>query len=348
MNSVTRYAAVNTKIRAMEGQFLSDEDYRSLFEMDNVRDIVRYLKKSSLGEAFDRFDESSLHRGEIEVLLKRYAIDILEKLSYYFQGPYAKFIQVLFMRFEVEDLKVLLRAIYTDRDYIHSFQTFIYIGRYGSLDFDKLAASKSYQEMLNNLKGSLYYEYLAHLKLGGEQEDKFIIEMALDQAYVSIYKRHLEHLSSHEKEVIYKLQGMRSDLLNLQWIYRGKKFYHLAPELLFNYCIRFGGRLNDAALKDLCYSGDIAELEQKMSGSRYGFLFQHDRTKDMFMERRIFRFLYYRLQEYRRRNTMDIVQTVLFFDLLEFEIRDIITIVENVRYHNEDPDQIKRCLIREL
>jgi V/A-type H+-transporting ATPase subunit C len=348
MNSIARYAAVNTKIRALEGQFLTEQDYRNLFEMDNVADIVRYLKKTSLGKAFADRDASSLHRGEIEVLLKRYGIDIMEKLSNYYHGQYAKFIKVLFMRYEVEDLKVLLRAVYTDRDYHHASRPLIYIGRYGSLDFEKLASSKSYYELLENLKGSPYYDYLAHLKLYGSQEDKFLIEMALDHAYVSIYKKHLEHLSSHEKDVIYKLQGMRADLLNLQWIYRGKKFYRLAPELLFNYCIRFGGRLNDEILKDLCYSGSIEELEQKMSDSRYGFLFRHDRTKDIFMERRIFRYLYYRIQEYRRKNTMDIVQTVLFFDLLEFEIRDIITIVENIRYHNEDPDQIKRCLIREL
>lgn len=348
MNDIARYAAVNTKIRAMEGQFLSDEDYKILFTMDNVQDIIQYLSRTNLGGAFDSGNRDSLHRGEAEVLLKRYGIDIIKKLIHYFRGPYGEFVEILFLRFEIKDLKLLLRAMYTDRDYIRSSSPFIYIGRYGGLDLERLIRSNSLSELFNNLEGTLYYEYLAPLKLGGEQEDIFAIEMALDHAYFSLYKRYLKPLNSDEKDAVYTLQGIRADLLNLQWIYRGKKFYHLAPELLFNYCIRFGGRLKDKFLKDLCYCSDIAELEQKAAKTRYNFLFRHDKTRDIFMERRIFRYLYYKYREYKSKKPMDILQVVLFFDLLEFEIKDIITIMENIRYHNEDPNRIKRCLIRQF
>jgi len=348
MSNAARYAAVNTKIRALEGRFLSDEDYRALLEKESVLDIVRYLKRTDYRHAFAGLDEGSLHRGNIEVLLKRYAVDKLVRLRYYYQGRYGKFLNVLLLRFEVEDLKILFRAIDTDRDYMDSPHSLVYIGRYGDLDFQKLAASKNLRELAENMKGTPYYPYLAPLTQDGEQKGRFVIGMALDLAYISIYKRCLELLTEKERRLVRKIQGMWADLQNLQWIYRGKKFYHLPPEILLNYSISFGGRLDDATIKDLCYSGDVSGMESRMRGSRYGFLFQHDRTTDMFMERRIFRYLYYRLLEFKRKSSMDIAATIVFFDLLDFEIRDIITIVENIRYHNEDPDQIKQCLIREL
>src|SRR5665647_782339 len=117
MNSITRYAAVNTKIRALEGQFLSDEDYKVLLSKNSIQDIVRFLKQTNYQKAFINIDETSIHRGQLEGILKRYAIDEFTRLSHYFQGQYSKFLKVLFMRFEIEDLKVLIRAIYTDRDY---------------------------------------------------------------------------------------------------------------------------------------------------------------------------------------------------------------------------------------
>ena len=103
MSNAARYAAVNTKIRALEGRFLSDEDYRALLEKESVLDIVRYLKRTDYRHAFAGLDEGSLHRGNIEVLLKRYAVDKLVRLRYYYQGRYGKFLNVLLLRFEVED-----------------------------------------------------------------------------------------------------------------------------------------------------------------------------------------------------------------------------------------------------
>lgn len=348
MNSITRYAAVNTKIRALEGQFLSDEDYKVLLSKNSIQDIVRFLKQTNYQKAFINIDETSIHRGQLEGILKRYAIDEFTRLSHYFQGQYSKFLKVLFMRFEIEDLKVLIRAIYTDRDYINSQHSFIYIGRYGELNLDKLVASNNFSELVSNLKGTAYYQYLSPLTLEGKQEDQFQIEMALDLAYISIYKRHIELLTGSEKQMLYKIQGMRADLLNLQWIYRGIKFYSLPSELLLNYSISFGGRLNYKIIKDLCYSKDISVFEEKMRNNRYSFLFEHDRTKDMFMERRMYRYQYYKMLKFKRMNSMDIVQTIVFFELLDYEIRDITTIVENIRYDNEDLEQIKRCLIRDI
>ncbi|HHY81756.1 MAG TPA: V-type ATPase subunit [Clostridiales bacterium] len=348
MNNVVRYAAVNTKIRALEGQFLSREDCLALLEKDSVQGIVQYLRQTHYRDAFEGMDAANLHRGQIEVCLKRYAVDKLVRLKHYFRGTHARFLKVLFMRYEIEDLKLLIRAIETDPGYIYTSNPFVYIGRYGDLDYDKLIASKSFVELVDNLRASPYYSSLVPFAESGKQSNHFLVEMALDLFYINMFISHLELLTEGERQKIQDIYGMKADLLNIQWIYRGKKFYNLSPEVLLNYSINFGKRLNKAFIKDLCYSASVNEIEDKLKDGVYGFLFDHEKTKDIFMERRIFRYLYYRLRDYKGKSSMDMVQTIVFFDLLEFEIRDIITIIENIRYHNEDLEQIKRCLIRGL
>jgi len=348
MSNVIRYAAVNTKIRALEGQFLSDEDCLALLEKDSVQGIVEYLRQTQFESAFEGVDTASLHRGQIEVYLKRYGVDKLVRLKHYFRGSQAKFLKILFMRYEVEDLKVLIRAIQSDPGYIHTLNPFIYIGRYGDLDYDRLTASRSFAELVENLKDTPYYSILVPFIDEGLQGNDFLVEMALDLFYINTLIKHLELLTEGERKKIKDIYGIKADLLNIQWIYRGKKFYKLSPEVLLNYSINFGKKLSRAFVKELCYCENAVDIEEKLRNSVYGFLFDHEKTKDIFMERRINRYLYYKLKGYKGKSTMDMVQTIVFFDLLEIEVRDIITIIENIRYHNEDLDQIKRCLIREL
>lgn len=349
MSPVISYAAVNTKLRAILGLFLSNEDYMKLISMDSVADIARYLKqRTHYSEALEGVNAEAIHRGELEVILRRYSVDLLMRLRYYFKDEARNFLKVLYMRFEVEDLKLLIRALFTGQDLAKAGGSLVYIGRYGDLDYKKLVSSRSFSELVDHLKGTSYYTYLYPLALKDNTESLFRTEMALDLAYAAIYKRHLEKLTPAEQAMIYRIQGMRADLLNLQFIYRGIKFYHLPGDILLNYTLDFNGSLNHARLKELCQCKDEAEIEAKMKNSRYSFLFDHHKTRDIFMERRMNRYLYYKLLKIRRMNRMDIVQTVIFFDLLEIEIRDIITIVENIRYRNEEPERIKNCLIRSL
>ncbi len=141
--------------------------------------------------------------------------------------------------------------------------------------------------------------------------------MSLDLAYVSIFKSCLELLTRDEKKRVLQIEGMQTDLQNLQWIYRGRKFYHLPPDILLNYSISFGGRMDNTAIRELCYSKDVSGMMSSMKEKRYRFLFQHNRTRDLFMERRISRYLYYRLLEFKRKSSMDIVPMIVYFDLLD-------------------------------
>ncbi len=70
MGELMKYSAVATKIRAMDSRLLTHSDFEKLAAMESVPQAVAYLKKiPAYGALFKGYDETELHRGQIEKLL---------------------------------------------------------------------------------------------------------------------------------------------------------------------------------------------------------------------------------------------------------------------------------------
>jgi V/A-type H+-transporting ATPase subunit C len=146
--------------------------------------------------------------------------------------------------------------------------------------------------------------------------------------------------------VLKKWEGMVADLYNIQWIYRGKKFYRLSPEELLNYTMNFGDKLTFTDRKAMCYAKNLDELYRMTMDSGYGFLFKKEEiSRDIYMERRINRYIYYKLKALTRKYPMSIIQTIGYVWSLEFEIRDIISIIESIRYELP-PEETRKFLVK--
>jgi V/A-type H+-transporting ATPase subunit C len=171
--------------------------------------------------------------------------------------------------------------------------------------------------------------------------------MVLDTSYYEILQKQWEHLDKEDIKLLEKAQGIMADLLNLQWIYRGIKFYKLRSEELLNYTIHLGHRLDDELIKRLCYSNNLDEFFELASKTRYSFLFKNDETTDIFMERRLERHMYYELKSVFRNNPMSIITTFAYINFIEMEVRDLVSVIELIRYEMPEADADK-YLIRTL
>jgi len=170
--------------------------------------------------------------------------------------------------------------------------------------------------------------------------------MALDMGYFNIIQSRRLKISGEDRKMLKKWEGMVADLYNIQWIYRGKKFYHLSPEELLNYTINFGDRLTFADRQGMCYTKNLEELYRMTINTVYGFLFKKEEiSRDIYMERRINRFIYYKLMAMTHKFTMSIIQTIGYVWSLEFEIRDIISIIESIRY-DLPPEEARKFLVK--
>lgn len=347
MDNVTRFAAVNAKIKAMEGSFLKDEDYKNLLGMESVVDIARYLKdKTAYSEALASVEAENIHRGMLENLIKQNMVRNIDKIIHYFTGDYRDFIKTLYAKYEIEELKVIARAVYNGKD-AAEFRSSAFVGKYSGIDHNRVFEAKSIGDIIHALEDSDFNKFLKPLVDGNFTENPFRFEMVMDMSYYTILQKQWNTLSTRDKKILEHAQGIIADMLNLQWIYRGIKFYRLSPEELLNYTIGIGYRLNFKLLKELCYVQSLEEFFRIAKGTKYGFLFKEDETTDIYMERRLERHAYFELKALVKENKLSIISAFSFIIFLELEVRDIIAIVEAIRYRIP-AEQAHKYIVRNL
>lgn len=147
MNKMINYTHLATKIRAMLGEMLTDEDFDSLAHMKSVGEIAEYLKKNTYyGSSFHSYENIEIHRGHLEIILYRAMIVDALKISGYLRGNEKYFWRYIYRKQEVEDLKKMFRALQTGRTLKNLNRRTMFISRYSKIDFNvSLEATNAYE-----------------------------------------------------------------------------------------------------------------------------------------------------------------------------------------------------------
>lgn len=348
MDKTRKYAAVNTKVHSLYGKLLNNEDYKKIISLKTPSEIAVYLKNNtSYKEILKGRDPSIMRRASIERALRERLVYELNKLMHYLNDETTELVKCFFIRHEIEELKRVARLIHIDKDYNNLSDGFVFLGRYSSISQDKMKRSTNISELIQSLEDTVYYPFLKNLIGRDEKENLYRFEMSLDKAFFSTLDEKVNKLSKADKEAFYELYGYYVDMLNLQWIYRAKKFYSLSPEEIFNYAANKGLKFDYKKIKDFCYSNRVDEFVEKIKSTPYTFMFKGDNMQDVFMERRLNRFMYYKIRTVKKKFKFDISSLLCYLQLIEFETKDIISMIENVRY-GMDYEETKKYLIKAI
>jgi V/A-type H+-transporting ATPase subunit C len=331
MGSVVKFSAINSKVKAMMGKMISPEQYSKLLKCKDFKSTIKVLKEeTNYGELLKGYDLEKIHRGNLEIILDRHYISIYSKFINYFDGEYRKLIKTLFVKWEIEDLKVIIRGKYLGRSKDEIENRLIARSSLNTINYDYLLALKNVEEVIDGLKGSIYYKSLKNLAKGTSEKGLFRIETELDFVYFSSVRRELKHLDNENKEVGYSIIGLEADLLNLGWIYRGKTFYKIPPEELFNYTIYNGYKLSKEKLIKLCYVNNMADFHTLIENTPYASIYEKDDFNLIEKREREFQKKYFK--KFLRENKTNISMVMSYLMIYRIEMKDIISIIEQKRY----------------
>lgn len=331
MSNERRFAAINTKIRVLKSKSLDRKDYINLMGKKNVEEQIAYLRENTIyGEELSELEDLN-NIQQIEIGLERRLISEFKKIIKYFTDDYRNLFRALMLRYEIEDLKLYLRALERKEDLNKVEPLSLLKEKYYSFNPKKLRNSSNLEEFIENLKGTIYYNVLNSYKKEEHTKIIFYMEMNLDRLYFNSLKSQSKNLAKEDRIIFEKILGINEDLLNIEWIYRGIKFYSLLPEELINFTLPHGYKFNYKKLKKMCYSTE-KELKEIVLETPYDFLFDTEKDVDLYMERRIERYLYYRFLNAFKKANLDITLPIVYIHLLEYEIRDIISILEAKKY----------------
>tara|TARA_Y100000588_G_scaffold326963_1_gene361665 strand:+ start:17 stop:1081 length:1065 start_codon:yes stop_codon:yes gene_type:complete len=345
MGSVTRFAAINTKIRALEGQLLRDKDYQMLLEMSDLSEMVSYLKnKTSYKTALQAVETEEVSIDGLEVIFRKTLFMKLQGFIHYFVDEYKKLFRILFMRYEVEDLKLFIRALDRSENLENLLSHMVILGVGKSFDYEALIQATSLEDLVDALEGTPYQELIRYYLDEPPERRTFYIEMNLDRYYFRQLGAQVDKLSPDNRKPMKEILGKNTDILNLQWVYRGRRFYNLSSEELLNYTLMGGHTLKYKTLKKLCYAKSMEEALGYIKDSHYGFLVENQ-DFEVFMELNMERYIYNEFMKLKKSNHMNIIESMVYMHQIEYEVRDLFAIFEAKRYGFEK-SEIQKYLVR--
>lgn len=347
MNNI-QFSSINTKISAIRAKMLRKQDFIHIMNLDSVEEVIQYLNDhTDLKDVLWDLTGKKVHRNDIERRLFQYRRLILEKLRYYLGNEYKDFLKKYMIRYEIEDLKLIFEVVrgkkHLEDITNHPFRS----SKYSKLNFAELLKQDSLLKVLKQLKGTDYYRLILPYIQNVDEKFSFYVEMVLDKYYYDQLIESAQNLPDSADKKSEEILRRNIDLYNLEWIYRATKYFDMSKEEILNFVLNGGYKYNYKKLKDLIYSFDLKDIEGQFQDSDYKFLFNRDQDIDLYMERRIDRYIYYKSLRLYRSSTLTFDKVITFMLLIEFEMKDIISIIESKRYHMT-AKEISKYLIRKL
>ena len=271
MGNLLSYSGLSTKIRAMQSKLMTKQQYQEIAHMENVPQALAYLKRQpGYQDLWADVDENATPRTELVKLLTHTIHQNFAKI-YKFSNPSQRtFLALYFKRYEIAVMKECLRRVFDhsreDLD-LSMFQSFF--DKHSKLNLEKLTSATSLNDFVSCLKGTEYYSPLSKIQ---EQATPLLFDysMALDQYYfANIWSVKDKLFKKRDLQEIIEAYGNKFDMLNLQWIYRSRKYYHMDPADIYSLLIPVHYKLSRKEITALTEAPDSEEFRRVLDQTAY-------------------------------------------------------------------------------
>ena len=332
MGNLLAYSGIVTKIRAMQSKLLKPEQFIEVANLGNVPEIVDYLKKNTAyAEVLDTLDESQIHRGNIEKILVQSLYHDYTKIYRFCGQKQRRFLKLHMKSYEIDLINYCLRIVINhykqpfDLNYKRAF-----FDRYSQISIEKLITSRTTDELVENLKDTEYYVPLRKLK-ASHNVTLYDYDLTLNLYYfTTIWKEQKKVLKKADLDLFMRDFGSRIDLLNLQWIYRAKKYYNMKPADIYLLLIPIHYKLSTDLVKELVEAPGLEEFENAVARTSYAR--HYNFRQDLTIEQMYSECLNYLYTVDVRRNPYSIAAVNTYLFLKEEELKKLTTAMECIRY----------------
>mgnify|MGYP000047785247 CR=1 FL=1 len=276
MSGLLAYSGIATKVKSMQSKLLSEDKLREMAALENVPEALEYLKRQPAYEdLFSDVDDQSFHRSAIEqrLLLSKYRD--FTKLYRFSRVSQRKFLDLYFLHYEIAILKRCLRCVLDHRNPdldLSLFQEFF--EKHSHLNLMALSSAQTIQDFVSNLGGTVFYDLLADLA-ETPGTTLFDYELKMDLLYFKTMWKQASYLSKKEAEILTQCFGSKLDLLNIQWIYRSKKYYQLSTADIYALLIPMNYKLKKEETTSLVEAVSYEETRSIFRKTYYGRKYSH-------------------------------------------------------------------------
>ncbi|MDR1017448.1 MAG: V-type ATPase subunit [Lachnospiraceae bacterium] len=332
MGSLLTYGAIVTKIRGMTSKLLTDKDYEAIAGLRNVPEAIAFLReKPGYKDFIDQMDSSLYHRRHVEKMLILSLYEDFSKLEKFANLKQRQYLKIYLMSYEVDLINYCLRIVFNhydkpfDIDYRRPF-----FDRYSKISIEKLITSTNIEELVDNLKGTEYYDPL-HKLSDAKDANLFDYDLTLQIYYYStIWKKQRKNMGKDDIALFKKDMGTEVDLMNLQWIYRAKRYYHMKVADIYALTIPIQYSLSIDEFKALVEAPSIEEFYNVLETTKYAKKINMEAGVNL--EKASDKLLTALFKTDRVKNPYSFASIHTYLYMKELEINKITVALEGIRY----------------
>jgi V/A-type H+-transporting ATPase subunit C len=347
MQQLAKYSALATKIRYMWGLRLSPDEYRRIAALPSIPEVATYLRAHPRwGKALDGANLADIRRHELEERLKAHHMEEFCRLYHYVDAADQRLLRMPVLEQELAQIMQFLRMANAGHQREYLFVPPPFFAKITKINYTLLNTATSYEDLLAATASSDYFKPLSRLdRKDGSWPEFARLEMALRAA---LYNSQAEVVTkigdSTLQGVIAEQLGMNADLSNATIILRVKKFYPALNESLLGLLLPHHHHFSPTFLKQLTTAPDYEETLHLLRNSFYGKWYQgEDQTIEQYAEMALY--------EFNRKHIRDSMPSVMvplaFLHLSDVELKNIIHMIECVRYRVSQEEAIHYLVGRE-
>lgn len=325
--------AILTKVKAMAGRMLTEEDYEQLLHRDSVAACAAYLKnQTSYAVVLHDIQESQIHRGMLEALLQKTLFEQFIRLQHYAGRSNHFYRDSYAMLLEIKCIGTRIRLLGWEG--AKAFLQFVpgYIIPYLSLDIEALGKAEDFDALLRSLRRTPYFKVLEPLRpQAGEKVPLPVVEHAL----YDFYYRHVSRLitqnfhGSTKKELL-QIFTTQAQLQDIQAIFRLKSFFGGDKEEIRRLLLNVQGPLPRRLMRALVDAPDGEAVIALLSRSSCGQFF--DEEHFIYIENSTGALCHSLAKRFLTFSQNPATVFSAFLVLREIEIENLMAIIEGARY----------------
>jgi V/A-type H+/Na+-transporting ATPase subunit C len=257
-------AYLNTRVSLYAERLWQAEHFEALLRAPDAEmvDILGERGLPQLVAGFGSHDPLSLEQRIIAQTLDETRV-LIRPLT----GEARNFLIYWTARFEVSNIKTLLRGKMTGERPAVLLTRLTPMGSFGRLDTQDLAHAEDVGELLRRLEAGPYSGIVRHVRRAFEQShDPFNLDASLDRGYYEGLARRAQPLEQCAGAGFRTLMAHMIDRINLVWLLRYRFNYNLPPAQVYFLLVGSHYSLTGARLRELAALGNLeavlAELPQ--------------------------------------------------------------------------------------
>lgn len=269
-------------------------------------------------------------------------------------SPGADLLEWLNVRFQVENVKVLVRGVLAGVPWETLREHLLPLPSGATWAIETAAAGRSLAEIECLLpRGPLRRRFGEALGLRPEEGRPFFFEAALDRGYFEELLSRTEALKSRDRELLRPLSWQEADTFHLALVARGRFVHHLDAELLRHFHVagsgisadRFGAMVTDAdlrtaALRAVGHALDVLPASLAESGAGNSNVAPAELEACAWNR-------YLRLANRAfRRSHMGLPAVVAYVGIRRVEVANLIRLSEGIRARLAPPELHARLILR--